>query len=186
MRKYRKPYREHVKIQVAVKFVADALVAICLAYFIIISFGTRYSIIGNSMGDVLIHGDMVLIDKATFELRSPKRFEIVLFSPNGVNAGKTYVKRIIALPGEKIQIKDGKIFVNGMTLVNDVTDTQVLTPGLASEPITLGADEYFVMGDDRNNSEDSRFYTIGNIKEENIIGRPWLKVYPFSDFGWIE
>ena len=73
-----------------------------------------------------------------------------------------------------------------MVLVNDVSDSEILTPGLASEPIVLGENEYFVLGDNRNNSEDSRFYTIGNVKLENIIGRPWLKVYPFSDFGFVK
>ena len=73
-----------------------------------------------------------------------------------------------------------------MVIVNDVTDNQILTPGLASEPVILGEDEYFVLGDNRNNSEDSRFYTIGNVKAENIIGKPWIRIYPFNTFGFIE
>lgn len=186
MRKYRKPYKERTKLQYTVKFIVDFLVVICLAYFIVVTFGERHSVVGNSMKDMLSNEDVLLIDKAVYEFTDPERFDIVLFKTQGINAGKIYVKRIIGLPGETVQIRNGKIYVNGMVLVNDITDNQILTPGLASEPVTLGEDEYFVLGDNRNYSEDSRFYTIGNIKRENIIGKPWLRVYPFNTFGFIE
>lgn len=186
MRKYRKPYKEKAKLQYTVKFIVDFLVVICLAYFLVITFGNRYTVVGNSMNDVLYNEEVLLIDKAAYEFTNPERFDIILFRAQGVNAGKTYVKRIIGLPGESILIDKGKIYVNGMVLVNDVTDNLILTPGLASETITLGEDEYFVLGDNRNNSEDSRFYTIGNIKREDIIGKPWLRVYPFNTFGFLE
>ena len=186
MRKYRKPYKEKVKLQFAVKLIADIIVVACLAYFLVTSYAGRYTVVGNSMNDELMHDDIVFIDKAVYELKKPERFDIILFRAEGVNNGKLYVKRVIGLPGETIQIKNGSIFVNSMVLVNDVSDSEILTPGLASEPIVLGDNEYFVLGDNRNNSEDSRFYTIGNVKLENIVGRPWLKVYPFSDFGFVK
>ncbi len=186
MRKYRKPYKERTKLQFFVKFVVDFLTVVCLAYFVVITFGYRYTVVGNSMNDMLNNDEVLLIDKASYEFANPERFDIILFRAQGVNAGKLLVKRIVALPGETIQIKDGKIYVNGMVLVNDVTEHQILTPGLASEPVKLGENEYFVLGDNRNNSEDSRFYTIGNVKRENIIGKPWLRIYPFPSFGLIE
>lgn len=186
MRKYRKPYKEKTKLQYTVKFVTDLLVIVCLAYFIVITFGQRYTVVGNSMNDVLYNDEVLLIDKASYEFVDPQRFDIILFRAQGVNEGKTYVKRIIGLPGETVLIENGKIYVNDMVIVNDVTDNQILTPGLASEPVILGEDEYFVLGDNRNNSEDSRFYTIGNVKAENIIGKPWIRIYPFNTFGFIE
>lgn len=186
MRKYRKPYKERVKLQYTVKFITDFAVAVCVAYFLIITFGERFTIVGNSMKKELNNKDIVLINKAVYEFKDPERFDVVLFEAEGINEGKCYVKRIIALPGETIYIQNGKIYVNDMILVNDVTDVEVLTPGLASAKITLGENEYFVLGDNRNNSEDSRFYTIGNVKKENIIGQPWLKVYPFNAFGLVE
>lgn len=186
MRKYRKPYKERVKLQYTVKFITDFVVAVCLAYFLIIIFGERYSIVGNSMKEGLNNGDVVLINKAVYEFKEPERFDVILFEADGINEGKTYVKRVIALPGETICIQNGKIYVNDMVLVNDVTEVEVLTPGLAGGKVTLGENEYFVLGDNRNNSEDSRFYTIGNVKKENIIGQPWLKVYPFNNFGLVE
>lgn len=186
MRKYRKPYKERVKLQYTIKFITDVVVAVCLAYFVIITFGERYTIVGNSMKGGLNNGDVVLINKAVYEFKEPERFDVILFEADGINDGKTYVKRVIALPGETVCIREGKIYVNDMILVNDVTEVEVLTPGLAGEKLTLGENEYFVLGDNRNNSEDSRFYTIGNVKKENIIGQPWLKVYPFNNFGFVE
>ncbi len=186
MRKYRKPYKERVKLQTAVKFVCDLLVVICLAYLLVIMFGERYTMVGNSMNYTLNNDDIVLINKAVYKFKEPERFDVIVFEADGINEGKTYIKRIIGLPGEKIKIEDGIIYVNDMVLVNDISARYILTPGLAGEEIVLGDDEYFVLGDNRNNSEDSRFYTIGNVKRENIIGSPWLKVYPFSSFGLVE
>lgn len=186
MRKYRKPYKERVKLQYTVKFITDFIVAVCLAYFLIITFGERYTIVGNSMKEKLGNEDVVLINKAVYKFKDPQRFDVILFRTEGINEGKLYVKRVIALPGETVLIQKGKIYVNDMLLVNDVTNVEVLTPGLAGGKVTLGDNEYFVLGDNRNNSEDSRFYTIGNVKKENIIGQPWLKVYPFNVFGLVE
>lgn len=186
MSKYRKPYKEHVKIQFLVKFITDLAVAVCLGYFLVLILGNRYSIVGNSMNEVLTHEDIVLVDKISYEIGEPQRFDVILFESSDVNAGKKYVKRIIGLPGEKIQIKDGKILVNDMILLDDINDNSILTPGLASEAVVLGENEYFVLGDNRNNSEDSRFYTIGNVKEDEIIGKIWMRIYPLSSFGFIE
>lgn len=186
MKKYRRPYKEKTVLQYILKFIVDIAMVICIAYFLVITFGRRYEVIGNSMNDMLYHDEVLLIDKATYEFSDPQRFDLILFEAEGINDGKSYIKRIIGMPGETVSIEDGKIYIDGMILENDVTDTQILTPGLASEPVVLGENEYFVLGDNRNNSEDSRFYTIGNVSRENIIGRPWVRIYPFSKFGFVE
>ncbi|MCR5216369.1 MAG: signal peptidase I [Lachnospiraceae bacterium] len=186
MRRYRKPYKERVKLQLFTKFVMDLLFVVMLAYFIVLMFGMRFTIVGNSMNDTLVNEQVVLINKASYHFHEPMRYDLILFKASGVYEGKEYVKRIIGLPGETIQIQDGKITVNGMDLVNDISDRYILTPGLASEVITLAENEYFVLGDNRNNSEDSRFYTIGNVKRENILGKVWIRIHPLDHFGIVK
>ncbi len=186
MKSYRRPYKEKFVLQYVLKFITDIAVVACLAYFLVLCFGKSFVVIGNSMNEVLGHDEVILIDKVSYEFKEPARFDMIIFEADGINAGKSYVKRIIGMPGETVSIENGKIYINGMVLENDVTESQILTPGLASEPIVLGEDEFFVLGDNRNNSEDSRFYTIGNVKRKNIVGRPWVRVYPFSTFGVLE
>ena len=110
----------------------------------------------------------------------------VLIFPFQYQANTYYIKRIIGLPGETVQImEDGSIYINGEKL-EESYGREVIQPetiGRAAEPIVLGEDEYFVMGDNRNNSSDSRTDIVGNIKREDIIGKAWLRIWPLSDFG---
>ena len=87
------------------------------------------------------------------------------------------------LPGETVQIKEGHIYINGELLENDITDTYIVTAGMTINPVKLGDDEYFCLGDNRNNSEDSRFSSIGNVKRDQLIGKVWFRIQPFSQFG---
>ena len=105
--------------------------------------------------------------------------------PNGNEKSHYYIKRVIAVPGDTLQIKNGEVYVNGELFAEDVDVAQMEDAGLAAEEVTLGEDEYFVLGDNRNNSEDSRYANIGNIKKEYIIGKVWFRVTPFKDFGFL-
>lgn len=183
--RFKRRYKENVLLQGVCKFVIDTILVLCTAYTLMSFFCVRTHIIGNSMNDKLKNGQTVLINRVSHAYFKPKRYSIIAFEAPGVNSSRIFVKRVIGLPGETVHIKDGKVYINDHMLEDDVSTTDILTAGLASEPITLAEDEYFVLGDNRNNSEDSRFSNIAMVKEENIIGNVWLIVSPVKDFKFL-
>lgn len=161
-------------------FILYIIFLLCIAFLIVKFVGQRSIIIGSSMNNTLRNKDNVIIDKITYKLSKPKRFEIIIF-PDKRNKSVSYVKRIIGLPGETINIdKSGNIYINGKLLKENYGKDIIIDPGRAIKPITLAKDEYFVMGDNRNNSEDSRFNLIGNVHRRNIVGRVIFRFYPFN------
>ena len=133
-----------------------------------------------SMEPTLHQDDKIVIDKLTYRIREPKRNEIVVFR-QGDNEHSFYnIKRIIGLPGERIRISDGVVLINDEPLQEFANVEPMLLPGLANYEITLGEDEYFVLGDSRNNSEDSRYATVSNVKRDEIIGRAWIRTNKFG------
>lgn len=159
------------------------LVVISMSYGMKIYAVARTDVAGTSMETNLYDGDSVIVDKFTYHFRDPQRFEIIVF-PYEDNV--FFIKRIIGLPGETVQINEqGNILIDGEILVEDF-GREVIQPnriGIVSEPILLGEDEYFVMGDNRNNSKDSRMVIVGNIKRDDIVGRAVFRIWPFSRFG---
>lgn len=159
------------------------LVILVLTYCAVVFLGQRTSVIGSSMEPTLSDGDNLIVDKITYRFREPERFDIIVF-PYQYTQNTYYIKRIIGLPGEKVRIdEEGRIYINGEVLRESYGKETIVDAGLAAEEITLGNDEYFVMGDNRNDSADSRFVSVGNIKRQNIMGRAWLRIYPFKKFG---
>ena len=159
------------------------------AVWLVITFvGQRTEVEGASMENTLHNGDNLIVDKLSYRFHDPERFDIIVF-PFQFQDNTYYIKRIIGLPGETVQIMDdGSIYINGEKLEENY-GMEVIKPetiGRAAEPIELGDDEYFVMGDNRNNSSDSRTDMVGNIKRENIIGKAWLRIWPVSDFGVLQ
>nr|WP_330368863.1 signal peptidase I [Butyrivibrio sp. FC2001] len=146
----------------------------------------RTDVDGESMMYTLHDRDVLMADKITYRFSDPKRFDIVIF-PYPQDPSEYFIKRVIGLPGETVQIDyNGNIYINGEILEEHFGAEIIQNPGRAAEPITLGEDEYFVMGDNRNYSMDSREPSVGNIKGSDIIGRTWLRIYPFSSFGIID
>lgn len=146
----------------------------------------RTDVSGNSMNHTLKNGDSVLVDKLSYRFHDPKRFDIVIF-PYRYDPDESFIKRIIGLPGETIQIDyDGNIYINDELLEEHYGAEVIRDPGRAYEPITLGEGEFFVMGDNRNHSMDSREPSVGNIRKNEIIGRAFFRVYPFSSFGSVK
>ena len=168
-----------------------AIYLLCVlgAVWLVITFvGQRTEVEGASMENTLHNGDNLIVDKLSYRFHDPERFDIIVF-PFQFQDNTYYIKRIIGLPGETVQIMDdGSIYINGEKLEENY-GMEVIKPetiGRAAEPIELGDDEYIVMGDNRNNSSDSRTDMVGNIKRENIIGKAWLRIWPVSDFGVLQ
>lgn len=126
---------------------------------------------GESMKPTLKNKQLVVVHKISYQFSDPKRFDVIVFENNKNNNSHFYIKRIIGLPGETVQIVDGEVYINGEKLSGVPFKESIVTAGLAAEPMELGENEYFVMGDNANNSEDSRSANIGNVVRENIIGK---------------
>ena len=159
------------------------LVVLLGTYLLITFVGQRTSVSGSSMEPTLSNNDHLILDKLSYRFSEPQRFDIIVF-PFQYAEKTFYVKRIIGLPGETVQIDlQGNIYINGQILNEDYGKETINFAGLAVEPITLGDDEYFVMGDNRNNSSDSRDPSVGNIRRSNIIGKAWVRIWPLNKFG---
>ena len=143
---------------------------------------------GASMEPTLAENDYLIIEKISYYFHDPRRYDIIVF-PVAVDSdtdGNYYIKRIIGMPGETIQIKNGSVYINGDLLGEEYGMAEILDMGIAEKPVTLGEDEYFVLGDNRNLSTDSRSSNIGAIKKEDIVGRACLRIYPFRKFGALD
>lgn len=146
--------------------------AILLAFVLVFSLGMKVSMVGVSMEPGLVNGQEVLINRFVYKISSPKRGDVIAFLPNGNQNAHYYLKRVVGLPGETVQIIDGYVYINGELL--DEEYDKIADAGTAENAIVLGSDEYFVLGDNRNNSEDSRSGNIGAVKKETIAGKAWF------------
>ena len=164
-----------------------AMIAVVVAatYLVVTFVGQRTQGSGESMETTLSDGDHLIVDKISYRFRDPERYDIVVF-PYRLEENTYYIKRIIGLPGETVQIVDGYVYINGVQLDEHYGNEIMEKPGIAAEPVTLGEDEYFVLGDNRNNSQDSRTASVGVIHRDEILGRAWVRIWPLSDFGVIK
>ncbi len=174
------------RIQEVLLWILEICITIAIAFVCTYFFGVRSSVIGSSMSAQLEDGDEVLINRFSYKFISPKPGDVIAFLPNGNTNTHYYVKRVIGVPGDIVQIKNGVIWVNGEEFEETITADRMEEAGIAAEPVTLGEDEYFVLGDNRNNSEDSRFANIGNVKEDYIIGKVWFIIAPREKIGFIK
>ncbi|KAI4448079.1 Signal peptidase I T [Eubacterium plexicaudatum ASF492] len=166
-------------------WILEIAVTIAIGVVFTYFFGVRSTVVGPSMSPQLEDGDEVLIDRFLYKFISPKSGDIIAFLPNGNTNTHYYLKRVIAVPGDTVQIKDGMVFVNGEEISEEVETARMEDAGIAAGEITLAQDEYFVLGDNRNNSEDSRYANIGNIREDYIIGKAWFVIAPRDKLGFI-
>ncbi len=144
----------------------------------------RTQVSGSSMEPMLQSGDNLIVDKLSYRFKDPERFDIIVF-PYKYEENTYYIKRIIGLPGESVQIIDHEIYIDGEVLEEDYGREPMEYAGLAVEKIILGSDEYFVLGDNRNNSSDSRDPSVGVLTRDDLLGRAWLRLWPLSSVGVI-
>ncbi len=170
------------RVRLVVNWIVDVIVVISIAWFVVFAMGRQLVVSGQSMEPELSQGEVVLMNRIIYHLRKPERFDIVAFEKEG-EKGKYYIKRIIGMPGETIQIRDGFVYVNDQILEAEDGLKRAALAGLAEHPVTLGEDEYFLLGDNRESSEDSRFVNVGNVKAEQIGGIVWFRIRPLSRFG---
>ncbi len=172
--------------QEMVIWIVEIAITIAIAIVFTYFFGVRSTVVGPSMSPQLEDGDEVLIDRFFYKFVSPKAGDVIAFLPNGNTNTHYYLKRVIGVPGDTVQIRGGRIYVNGEELTEEIETSHIEDAGIAENEITLSEDEYFVLGDNRGNSEDSRFANIGNIRESYIIGKAWFVLSPREKLGFIK
>lgn len=163
------------------------LVILCaIVYFILHYVGQRTVVRGDSMDTTLSDGQNLIMDKLSYRFHEPERYDIVIFpGPEEYGEHPYYIKRIIGLPGETVQIKKGKVYINGKKLKSDIygiTD-YIDEAGVAKSAQKLGKDEYFCLGDNRPVSYDSRYEEVGSVHRSQIVGKVWIRIWPLNKFG---
>lgn len=166
--------------------VVEIAIVIIIAYVMVAFFGLRTSVVGQAMESTLDNGEQILVNRFVYTVSHPKSGDVVVFLPNGNEKSHYYVRRVIAVPGDTVQIKDGAVYVNGELYEEPVEVASIEDAGIADDEIKLGDEEYFVLGDNRNNSEDSRFANIGNVKQDYIVGKAWFAFSSLSHMGFID
>ena len=175
---------EESSLKLYSKIVAIVLFAMLFARVINAYIIQETIVNGSSMNPTLENSDKVLLDKVLYKIGKLRRYDIVVFD---YHHSSVYVKRIIGVPGEKITIRKGRVYVNGKILKDDpLLNDKMHYSGIAKNGVELGEDEYFVLGDNRNNSHDSRYEQVGIVKKSDIIGKVWIRIFPILKFGAVD
>lgn len=173
-------------IKEVINWIVQIFIVCLIAFVLVWFFGQRVSNAGDSMKPALKNGDVVFVNRLVYNASRPKRGDIIAFKPNGNENTHYYIKRIVGLPGETVQIKDGSIYINDKKTTEDIHVSDIQDAGIADEPMTLGGNEYFVMGDNHEGSDDSRMADIGNVKRSEIYGKVWFVASTGAEFGFIK
>lgn len=182
----KKGFRPHIKnVKGIIIWIVEIVLVCLLAYGLAWFFGQRVSNVGDSMSATIQNGDIVLVDRMRYNATTPKRGDIIAFYPNGNENSHYLIKRIVGLPGETVQIDDGKIYIDGEEQTKNIYVTDIETAGVAKEGITLGDNEYFVLGDNHTSSNDSRMAEVGNVNREDIYGKVWFVANQGDTFGFV-
>jgi len=156
------------------------VLTITASYFITTNVFVKTAVAGVSMEPTLMEGQVVIVNKIEYYLKSPKRNDVIVYKQSNREHSYYEIKRVIGLPGETVKIKNGMIYINDEVLKEKIKTETIENAGLAEEGIKLDDNEYFVLGDNRNDSEDSRFASVGNVLKNEILGKAVATEKPFT------
>ncbi|MDO4265732.1 MAG: signal peptidase I [Eubacteriales bacterium] len=176
-------YEDNSILRTVVQWLTNIIVTVAFAWFLVYGVLGQEMVSGHSMLPTLAAEDMCLVNRLCYDIGNPKRFDVVVFEREDTK--QTNIKRVIGLPGDTVQIVGGSVYINNRKL-DDPHIGAVSLPGLAENPVELQKGEYFLLGDNADSSEDSRFANIGNVKRENIKGKVWFRLKPFKNLGFID
>lgn len=180
-----------------ISYVVEVAIYLCIIFvcmYVVPTYVLQRTVVsGESMEDTLHNGESLLVDKLSYRFSDPERYDIIVFYPKGREVDEYYVKRIYGLPGETIYLDNNTVYINGKAVddpyAKDAIDDEMVELGTKEKPYTLKADEYYVLGDHRSVSQDSRYLpendsdAPGAVKRENIAGKAFLRIWPFNKFG---
>ncbi len=169
-----------------VKWIFEIIVTVVFAVLVAISAFQTVTLQESAMEPTYSVGEKFFVNRAVYKIKSPKRGDVIVFRTSVSDDAALHIRRVIGLPGETVLIKDGQVYINGKVYEENGAYPDITNAGLADSSITLESGEYFVLGDNRNNSEDSRFSDIGNINKKYIVGKLWFTVSPKSKIGFVK
>jgi signal peptidase I len=160
------------------------LILVLLCVFVIPKYVIQRTVVsGTSMENTLHDGESLLVEKVSYHFTNPERFDVVVFYPDEEDRTEYYVKRVIGLPGETIQIIGDNIYINDELLEENYGKQEIVYSGIAALPLVLGEDEYFLMGDNRYVSFDSRYEEVGPVEKNQIAGKALVRIWPINKLG---
>lgn len=177
---------ENEKVRRSMRWVFEIVVTLVFAAVVAIMMFQTVTMQESSMEPTISVGDRFFINRAVYHFSSPQRGDLIVFRTNASDDAALHIRRVIALPGETVQITDGRILINGENYKEGKDFPAISNPGLAASPVTLESGEYFVLGDNRNNSEDSRYADIGLVNKRYIAGKIWFTCAPFEKLGFMK
>ena len=175
---------EDEKVRGFMRWVFEIVVTLVLAAMVGIMLFQTVTMQESSMEPTIAVGDRFFINRVVYKFSSPQRGDLIVFRTNASDDAALHIRRVIGLPGETIQISGGRILIDGEAYKEGKDFPMISNPGLASSSITLESGEYFVLGDNRNNSEDSRYADIGTVSRRYILGKIWFTCSPFEKLGF--
>lgn len=178
-----KSHLENEKVRKGLRWAFEIAVTLVFAALVAVLMFQTVTMQESSMEPTLSVGDRFFMNRVIYKVSSPQRGDIIVFRTNASDDAALHIRRVIGLPGETVQIRDGQIYIDGELYDESGNFPEIVNPGLAENGVSLKSGEYFVLGDNRNNSSDSRDVSVGTIHRDDIIGKAWVRIWPLNKIG---